>query len=207
MYKVSIVGIDNTGKTSIVKSLDEIEGIDTIHITSYHDSDSRIARVSGRVVNRIAEFGETHNLKYIAGFAYLLHVFPYYFEERAKNSSPVLVSDRDPIVDIFCYSNFYLMDGFSRILRSPLKLLLEHSFGYPSSFCYLEASPEISIQRNIKKPQLHDNVQSLSRLKELFDEEMFIVEREGITVARINTDTKSLEEVKDEVKFHVKRLL
>lgn len=207
MYKISIVGIDNSGKTSVVRSLDEVEGADTIHVTSYQNNGSRIARVSGRVVNRFAQFGETHDLKVLTGFAYLLHLFPYYFEEKAKNSSQVLVSDRDPIVDTLCYSDFYLPDGFSSVVRPPLKFFLEHSFSYPSSFCYLEVSPEVSTQRNNKPIQLHDKVESLSLLRDLFEKEMFNVERRGISVVRIDTDAKSLEEVTDEVKFYVKRLL
>ncbi len=156
MYKVSVVGIDNSGKTSVVRSLDQVEGISTIHVTAYQNNGSRFARVSGRIVNELAQFGETHNLKSVTGLAYFLHLVPYYFEERAKSSLQVLVSDRDPIVDTLCYSAFYLPDGFSKIVRHPLKFLLEHSFSYPDSFCYLEVSPEVSAKRNNKPLQLHD---------------------------------------------------
>jgi len=154
VYKVSVVGIDNTGKTSVVRSLDQVEGVGTIHLTNYQNTASRIARFSGRVVNQFAQFGESHNLKPVTGLAYLLYLFPYYFEERAKSSPQVLVSDRDPIVDTLCYSDVYLSDGFSRIVKPSLKFLLEHSFTYPNSFCYLDVSPEVSAQRNNKPLQL-----------------------------------------------------
>ena len=207
MYKVSIVGIDISGKTSVVRSLDQVEGVSTIHVTTYQNNGSRIARVSGRFVSQFAQFGESHNLKPVTGLAYFLHLFPYYFEERAKSSQQVLVSDRDPIVDTLCYSDFYLPDGFSRIVRPPLKFLLEHSFSYPDSFCYLDVSPEVSAQRNNKPLQLHDKIKHLSRLKELFEAELLLAERRGIPIVRIETDTKPLEEVANEVKFYVKRLL
>ncbi len=207
MYKLSIIGIENSGKTSVVRSLDQIEGVKTIHVTTYQNNGLRVARVSGRIVNRFAQFGESQNLKSVTGLAYLLHLFPYYFEERAKSSSQVLVSDRDPIVDTLCYSDFYLPDDFSRMIRPPLKFLLEHSFSYPNSFCYLDVSPEVSAKRNDKPLQLHDKIKHLSRLKELFEEDIFLAERQGIPVVRIKTDAKPLEEVTSEVRFHVKRFL
>ena len=110
-------------------------------------------------------------------------------------------------MDTLCYSDFYLPSGFSRIVRTPLKFLLQHSFSYPNSFCYLEVSSEVSVQRNNKPLQLHDTIKDLDRLRELFEEELFLAERQGIQVVRIDTDTKPLEEVADEVTFHVTRLL
>ncbi len=204
---MSVVGIDNSGKTSVVRSLGNVDGISTINVTAHQNNHSPIARVSGRVVNEFAQFGETHNLKSITGFAYLLHLLPYYFEEYSRNSSQVLVSDRDPIVDTLCYSDFYLPKSISGIVRPSLKFMLEQSFSYPSSFCYLDVSPEASAQRNNKPTQLHDNIQDLKRLKELFEEEMFLAERRGIKIVRIKTDIKPLEEVAAEVNFHLKRLL
>ena len=207
MYKVSVVGIDNSGKTSVVRSIDQVEGVSTIHVTAYQNNGSRIARVSGRIVNEFAQFGEANNLRSITGLAYLLHLFPYYFEERTNRSSKVLVSDRDPIVDTLCYSDFYVPYGFSRIVRPSLKFLLEHSFSYPNSFFYLDVSPEVSAQRNNKPLQLHNNIKHLNRLKELFEEEMLSAERQGISIVRIKTDSKPLEEVASEVRFYVKGLL
>jgi len=130
-----------------------------------------------------------------------------YVEERARSSSTVLVSDRDPIVDTLCYSNLYLPDGFSRIARPSLKFLLEYLFSYSNSFYYLDVSPEVSAKRNNKPLQLHDTIKYLNRLKELFEEEIFSAERRGIPVVRIKTDDKPLEEVASEVGFYVKRLL
>jgi hypothetical protein len=126
MYKISVVGIDNSGKTSIVSPLGQIKGVSTIHLTSYKNSKSKIARISGRAVNRLAQIGESCNLRFLAGFAYLSHLLPYYLEERAKGSSPVLVSDRDPIVDTICYSQFYASPDIAGALMPKLKLFLEH---------------------------------------------------------------------------------
>ena len=93
------------------------------------------------------------------------------------------------------------------MIRPPLKFLLEYSFRYPDSFCYLDVSPEVSARRNNKPLQLHDEINYLSRLKELFDEEMHLAERQEILVVRIETGTKSLEEVASEVKYYVTQLL
>jgi len=207
MYKISVVGIDNCGKTSVVRSLAQVQDVSSIHLTAYQNNGSRVARISGRIVHELAQFGEAHKSKSVTGLAYLSHLFPYFFEQRAKNSSKVLISDRDPIVDTLCYSDFYLPDGFSRIVRPPLKLLLESSFDHPNLFCYLDVSPEVSAQRNNSPLQLHEDIRYLNRLKELFEAEMFLAKKQGITIAEIETDDQPLEEVVSAVRFHVNKLL
>jgi len=204
MYKISVVGIDNTGKTSVVESLDNMSGVSTIHLTTCQNNDHRFARFSGRLVNRLAEFGEERDSKFITGFAYLMHLFPYKLEERTK-ADHLLVSDRDPIVDTLCYSDFYL-SCISKAVRPSLKFFLEHSFNYPDSVIYLEATPEESVSRNHQGNQLHEITDALSRLKELFDEQMFFLEKKDISIIRIDTGSKSLDEVTDEVRFHIDKV-
>ena len=197
MHKVSIVGIDNAGKSSIVRSLGEIDSVHTIRLTGGLNKRS----IYGKAVNRLAEIGESRNMKFLAGFAYLLHLFPYFREQRA-NVAPVLVSDRDPIVDTVCYADFYLPKGLSKLIRPPLKYVLERSFGYPGSFCYLDVSPEVAAQRSSSQLQLHERLQSLRRLKELFEEEMSLVEKKGIPVIRVEADATSLEDATHEIRCH-----
>lgn len=206
MKKISIVGIDNTGKTSIVKSLENIEEIRTIHLTAYQDYKSRIAKISGGFSNSLIQFGEKNNSKLITGFAYFLHLFPYFFEEKLKTNSSLLISDRDPIIDTLCYSEFYLSENLSKIIKPVLKPALESLFYHPSSFIYLNISPEVSAKRNNKPLQLHDQIESLTHLKNLFDEEMFFMKKNGTPVIQINTDDKSLEEVTDETRYNVRHL-
>jgi len=194
MHKVSIVGIDNAGKSSMVLSLGEVDCVNTIRLTGGLSERSRTARV----INRLAEIGESHSFKFVTGFAYLLHLFPYYLEQR-KNTAPVLISDRDPIVDTVCYADFYLPKGLSRLFRPSLKFVLERWFGYPDSFCYLDVNPEIAAQRTSSRQQLHERLQSLRRLKELFEEEMALAENRNIPVIRVDANTDSLEEATKEL--------
>ncbi len=207
MHKISVVGIDNTGKTSVVKSLEDIEGIRTIHLTACQDYNSKIAEISSRFSNSLIRFGENNNSKLIAGFAYFLRLFPYFFEEKVKTNSNLLVSDRDPIIDTLCYSAFYLPKSLAKIVKPALKSTLECLFNSPSSFIYLDVSPEISARRNDKPLQLHDKIESLTNLKSLFDEEMYLMKKQEIPVVRISTDNKSLEEVNDEVRYNIKSFL
>ncbi|MFH0936458.1 MAG: hypothetical protein V1815_02155 [Candidatus Woesearchaeota archaeon] len=207
MHKISIVGIDNTGKTSIVKYLNKIERINTIHLTSCQNNYSRFSYYLGQSLNKFVKFGENNNLRLLTGLMYFLHLFPYYLEEKAKNSSLILISDRDPIIDTICYSSVYLPNILSNMIKPHLKFILKQSFNYPSLFFYLEVTPEISSQRNNKKKQLHDRTKILELLKESFDREIFDVENIGIPVIRFDTNQKSLEEVIDEVKFSITKLL
>jgi len=208
MYKLSVVGIDNCGKTSVVRSLDQIEGVEVIHATTDRTRRDyeRIMPISSRIMGELARRGESFNLKSVTGLMYLLHLIPYYVQDR-RDSSPVFVSDRDPIVDTMCYSDFYLPKGLPRLVRPPLRRILEGSFSYPDAFCYLEVSPEVSIRRNDKPPQLHDTLDRLRKLRDLFEEEMSLAESKGIPVIRIETDQRSLEEVTAEVRTHVEEVL
>jgi thymidylate kinase len=204
MNKISIIGIDNTGKTSIVKSLDKITGIDTIHLTKNKNNDCTIAKYLGKITDNLAKFGEDYNSKSLTGFAYLMHLLPYKLEERAKKFSQLLISDRDPIIDTLCYSEFYLPNKISSIVQPSLKFFLENSFNYPSSIIYLETTPEKSAKRNTNKNQLHEEIKSLTKLQRLFDEQMFLLRKKGTAIHRIDTNTKSLEEVTEEARFLIK---
>ena len=200
MYRVSVVGIDNSGKSFVVRSIDNIDGIGTIHTYSdYSGSQSRLAGVSGRLVNRLAIFGEQHDYRSLAGLAYLLHLAPYLLEQRAKSSCQVLVSDRDPLFDTLHNADFYLNDGFFEKLYPVLQFSVRRLFSYPDLFVYLETSPEVAMERTNEHRQLHEDVDTLNKIRELFDQELFILEGEDISVVRIDTDIKSLEEVTDEV--------
>jgi len=202
MYKASVVGIDNSGKSSAVSALESIEGIGTIHTFSdYNGGESRLARISGKAVNRLAQFGEQHGYKSLVGFAYLLHLGPYFLEHRAKKSYSMLVSDRDPVFDTLYNSEFYLPKGFSKKINPALRLALRLFFSNPDLFIYLETSPDVAMKRSNEKKQLHEEIDTLNGIRELFDREVFTLERNGNSVVRIGTDTKTLEEVTEEVKY------
>lgn len=145
MYKISIVGLDITGKSSVVNALENVEGINSIRLTFHRDNISGISRFFARYINRLVLLGETNNLKYITGVGYFTYLFPYYFEEKARNFARVLVSDRDPIIDTLCYSEFYLNPSLRKLVIKPLKFSLENLFSYPNSFIYFDILPEISI--------------------------------------------------------------
>lgn len=201
MYKISVAGIDNSGKTSVVRSLENTDGIGAIYtFGEYVGSKSRLARFFGSLVDRLTQFDQENGHKTISGFAWVGHFIPYYFAERANRHKDIVARDRDPVVDALCYSESYLLWGTSRILRRPLKLTLKTFFGYPNLLIYLETSPEVAVQRSVKKKQLHEDSDNLTRVRDLYDQEIFRLEREGIDVVRINTDTKSLEEVIEEVR-------
>jgi thymidylate kinase len=201
MYKASIVGIDKSGKTSVVRALDGIEGIETIYPFKYQNDVRGPIGISKKLVSSLAHFGQDHNSKSISGFAYLFHLVPYFLEEKTKKSHSTLVSDRDPLVDTFCYLDFYLSERYSGIAKPPLRFLLEQAFKYPNLLFYLETSPDVSIVRGNEQNQLHNRKDALSKIRDLFDQETFRLEKKGIRVVRIDTDTKSLEEVIDEVKY------
>ena len=107
MFKITIVGLDNSGKTSVVRNLKQIEGLGKIHLTNYHSAQSETAKRLGRLSEKLAKFGEERDLRYLTGLAYLTYLVPYFLEEKAHKNSDVLVSDRCPILDTLVYYKFY----------------------------------------------------------------------------------------------------
>lgn len=208
MYKASVVGIDGSGKGSVVRSLEEIDGVGTIHTFSdYSRGDSGLARVSGRLAARLAQFGEQHEAHKLTGGAYLLHLVPYFFEKRAKRPHQLLVNDRDPTVDPLINSDEYLSENSSRRVKKILRPSLKLFYGYPELFIYLEVNPKVAIERierqgRNRQRQLHETLESLTNLKNLYDREMSRLEdEEGIAVVKIDTNPpKLLDEVIEEVK-------
>ncbi|MCP4268448.1 MAG: hypothetical protein GY777_23205 [Candidatus Brocadiaceae bacterium] len=203
MNKVSIVGIDNTGKSSIVNSLKHIKGVETIHLTTFQNNGSYIAKYTGNIVCYLVKFGERHKLRILTGLSYLLHLVPYAFEQAAKTNCRVLVSDRDPIIDPLCYVHSYLPGIAGRVIKPVLEKSVKTFFDLPDSFIYLTTTPEHSAGRDIEKSQLHGKVEKISRVNKTLNKEMLLREEEGIPVKRIDTSEKSLEEVTIEIHDYI----
>lgn len=203
MYKVSVVGIDNSGKTTLVRSLSTKDRVQAIHYSSYRDASSRFARVSGKFCNMLTDFSERHGLRTLAGVTYSLHLIPYFAEENRKKQCALLVSDRDPILDVMCYSGFYLGSPLCSVVKEPLRHFLKNVFPYPEMYIHLEVSPEISLARahDANKVQLHDTRDTLAQIRNLLDYELFEMERQGIEVLRLDAGSKPPESIEEEVRY------
>jgi len=200
MFKIGIVGIDNTGKTSIIRSIGKLKGIEVVHLTTHQHNNLRVAHSLGSLFGRWARYGEKKKSKTITGLAYFLHLIPYYLELKSKKKVPLLISDRDPILDTLCYAHYYLWDWFFKIIKRPLRFSLERFFSYPDILVYLDVSPEISIKRYPKRTQLHEKAETLTRLRSMYHDELKRIKNQGVKVVLINTDHKSLDEVTLEIK-------
>ncbi len=206
MHKVSIVGIDNTGKSSIVNSLNNIKGVKTIHLTTFQNNDSYIAKHTGNIVSNLARLGEKNELRMLTGLAYLLHLVPYAFELATKKNCRVLVSDRDPIIDPLCYVHSYLPGIALKVIKPVMEKSLKAFFSLPDSFIYLTSTPEHSANRDKEKSQLHGKVEKISRINKILNREMLLRESKLILIKRIDTNEKSLEEVTTEVCNHIESI-
>ncbi len=198
--RVSVIGIDNCGKTSVVTFLGSNKGMPTTHLTCQHHSDSPCARVLGGMVGALARFGERHQLRFITGCAYLAHLFPYYLDLRRKKNTGMIVSDRDPIIDTMCYSQIYLPRAFSRCIEPFLRGFVHYLFHAPDTLFYLTGSPDAAAARGKGHPQLHERrVEVLKRLTHLFDREVERLHRRGVTVITLDTDTRAASEIADHI--------
>lgn len=203
MLKIAIIGIDNSGKTSVVKLLEGIAGIETIYVTTHKHNRASTANKIGKHFNKWARFGERRGSKTFTGLAYLLHLLPYFIDLKSKKKIDILVSDRDPIIDSLCYAHFYLSDKVYKAIKGTLKWFLEKMFSYPDVVYYLDVSPENSASRYSKLTQLHEKIEVLTRIKSLYNEEFALLEQKGIPVKRIDTNKKSLVEVSNVVEKEI----
>lgn len=201
MYKISVIGIDKSGKTSTVNRLKK-ESIPTIYLTSNAHYDSRLAKGLSNVSDLLKNIGEKNDLKALTGFAYMFKLLPYKLEENAKKSYPLLVSDRDPIIDVYCYSKIYL--DRSKKLRPFIRNFLETQFQKPDKIIYLQTSPEVALDRMGKYRQLHETKKSLTLLSRLYDKKIMEMQKKGTSVKTINTDNFPLEAVIEKVLSYVK---
>lgn len=199
MYKVSVVGIDNTGKTSVVNHVRGMDDVSTIHLTSCENNDSSLGKKIGKSLSSVVEFSESRDLRIITGATYFLHLIPYAMEQRIK-SSPVLVSDRDPMIDTLSHAEIYLPNGIPNSVRHPLRASLEYIFGRPNAVIYLDVSPEVSVQRNGLVVQIHEKVESLTRLKDSIGCELDRLSDLNVDIHTIDTESNSLNDVKGLVK-------
>ncbi len=206
MHKISIVGIDNTGKSSIVNSLNSIEGVETIHLTTFQANDSYVAKHTGNIVYNLVKFGERNKLRMLTGLSYLLHLVPYSFEQATKKNCRILVSDRDPIIDPLCYIHSYLPGIAGKTIKPVLEKTLKIFFSLPDSFIYLTSTPELSADRDKEKCQLHGKVEKICRVNKILNKEMVLKEKAGIPIKKINTNEKSLEEVTIEIHDYIKSI-
>lgn len=201
MRKISIVGIDNSGKTTITRSFEGSDAIATIHLTSVLGGSTWISAVR-RLVTGLAALGERHHLKTLTGFAYLLHLIPYAHAERVLRQAEkrLLLSDRDPILDTLCYANVYLPKWIQPALFPHLRALLMRFFSFPDAYLYVDIAPSISITRMSASPQIHESTAHLSLLKTLFEYHLKAIERAGVRIFRIGADGKSFDAVAREAR-------
>lgn len=198
MYKVSVVGIDNTGKSSVVNYVKDMDNVNTFHLTSANNNGSYFAHTIRKPLKKLVNLGEHHNLRGFTGAAYLLHLIPYAIETKTK-TAPILVSDRDPLIDTLTHAQIYLPRRWGYSVQTPLRKSLEYLFGLPNEIIYLNVSPEVSVQRNGQIVQIHEKVKSLHKLQDAIEIELDRLSHLDINIHSIDTETNCMDEVKHQV--------
>lgn len=177
-----------------------------IHLSSNKYHQFKPAIYLGKPIDLLKEIGERKKLKRITGLAYLSHLVPYKLEEISKQNMSLIISDRDPILDPLCYCNFYLPKQQTKTIYPLLKTILTSFFNYPEHLFYLDVSPQEAMKRNPFGEQLHEKKNSLTELRNIFKEKIHTLKKENVKITEINTNSKSLEEVIEEVTFCIKNI-
>ena len=200
MYKISIIGIDNTGKTAVVNRIEDEYRLETIQLTSFKKCSSKLAKELGSLIEKWIRWSEYKQYQYCTGLLYFLLLIPYKIELWSKRKSSFILSDRDPIIDTLCYSHLYLPDKIARYLCQYFEFFLKRIFHYSDLYIYLVPSPKISVQRMKNSMQLHENLDDLSKLEQCYQFQLKELKSENIEVICIHIDSLTLNQLVAQIK-------
>lgn len=214
--KVLFAGVDGTGKTAslnaLVPRLDAHYRVLRLGNSGYFWSHRGLDEplIGPRVLAQIDRARELANRFHLYG-VFLVGVFLFKFLvakyfERFRDVDLVM-HESDPLIHPTVFVGYHFpwlrrtslqwrFRTLSRLIGSPRKTLI----------LFLEADVSVSLARVERRtaeggPPLdpHENFEDLTALKADFDETVRSAEREGYSVLRVDTSTKSVDEVASQI--------
>lgn len=221
MEKISIVGLDGSGKDSAIElmvkkhlSPSYSHNVDYVPVQLATDH----IPVGRRVASHFEDGSPLSALplsRFMAAAAYVFFIgLAYGFNQQrviSKHVPDVLVASRDPLIDGPVYWQAYGL--FSNIsLQSAMGLLRLLGNRPPKRLVYLKVEPRIALERlnnaydNQKKKvrQHHENLRDFSIILAAYKVVLDILTAMNVPVAEIDTSRASLDEVADELFLQIR---
>lgn len=216
ILKVSITGIDGSGKTSSINEvIGRLNGLNIAlrDVPVDYRNKSFFTYVEQRL-ETVWLWAEKHNNKFIPGIGYVLTTMlykPTSFLRYTFNGRPdILVNHRDPIIDSAVYFSFYWR-WINKVLRLPPQAKIEWARriimeDLPDVVIHLEVDPSLAIARIIEKLKksdkksvlhLHEAKVILTELQNSYREviEQAKQEKSSMKIFRLDTGQTSQEEI------------
>lgn len=198
MARISIIGLDGAGKTTLAK---EIAGLNIFPVVYLNGSSHSLPRTwVERLSRRLIQSGETSRNKYSAGLGYFLQLISYYFQIRNIPKTKAYFSDRDPVMDTMSHLDFYLPRILRNRFRQGIRNFLYRVFDGPWLIIWLD----LPLVRRGPQPkateQLHHSEEQIPQIQRNLEEELMHAQtRFKPPIYRISGTVKSPSQLRRDV--------
>ena len=232
MEKISVVGLDGSGKSSALEILvkqhlkgKEVRVVDpsaALYASEvWKTGHVPIGRRVAAFVDRTTLLGDKLDSRLFQGAIYgaIMGVgsHPFYWLMAAKYHPDLLIRERDVAIDGAVYSQFYFPFA-ARVLTASQRLwliteVLQHSL--PRKVIYLDVEPEVALDRILKSleekawtgrknmPHPHENLDGLRLLRGAYHDVLEAAEDRGIEVVRLDATSSAPEQVASAIYSHI----
>jgi thymidylate kinase len=217
MKKIAVVGLDGSGKSSVLENLLR-NGLsaEVVRPVTYRSNvkteHAPIGRRLATQVDRLALLGDRYESRFLAGMVYFLiwgggHKFYEQFYVQ-KHKPDVLLAERDAIIDGSVYATFYF--PWTARLTPVQRVGLTQRFSRempPDVVLYLDVHAEVAMKRIEEsverkrwdgrklKPRLHETTSTLRSLRAVYHQTLDVLAGRGSDIQVVNTTPLTLDEV------------
>ena len=189
---IAVEGMDGVGKTAISKHICEQFGFNYIEKPLhyfYNDGADKEYEDLMKVANRMYDINDSivKSWYFSLGDIYVARMF----------------ADQDVVIDRHLVSNYYWNGDYESELI--FKTLIETS-GTPDLTILLYATPKTRMERLKKRNEDDPDLSDPDKMDDGYNKMIYFVEKFNLPCIVINTDDKSLDEVKQIVDSEIKKL-
>lgn len=189
---IAVEGMDGVGKTAISKYICEQFGFNYIEKPLhyfYNDGADKEYEDLMKVANRMYDINDSivKSWYFSLGDIYVARMF----------------ADQDVVIDRHLVSNYYWNGDYESELI--FKTLIEAS-GTPDLTILLYATPKTRMERLKKRNEDDPDLSDPDKMDDGYNKMVYFVEKFNLPCIVINTDDKSLDEVKQIVDSEIKKL-
>jgi|GEM_PF-6050305 len=191
-FRIAIVGIDGSGKSTIYKQVvkkykkEYGKKIGNMKLLSYSNS-NKLAQKTGKVLERIGKIPSKKTaFEDIKNTGYYL-TFPF-FKIMKEKGKKIVIFDRYPRIDLELFKEIYKNKKRTKIFYPLLKTF--SGTAYPNIVVVTRRKPEEAIKEILKreKRDKHENLEDLKKMDKALDDEINKLKKRGIKVIEVDID-------------------
>lgn len=219
-FRVAIVGIDGSGKSTIYKQVvkkykkEYGKKIGNMELSGYSNS-NKLAQKTGKVLDTIGKIPSKKTaFEDIRNTGYYL-TFPF-FKIMKEKGKKIVIFDRYPRIDLELFKEIYKNKKRTKIFYPLFKTF--SGTAYPNIVVVTRRKPEEAIKEILKrkKRDKHENLEDLKKMDKALDTEINKLKKRGIKVIEVDIDkiisehgkgTDSSEKAAESIKKRIDELI